>query len=90
MSVVAIGGFDKIENPILLKLTPKTGLPLDGVRINYNVPTIQGFLALESPDVKYATLYISLDNIASFTVLDEESFNIQAAFPELKIKTREY
>ena len=48
MNVVAIGGFDKIENPILLRVTQKTGLPLDGVRINYNVPTIQGFLLLRA------------------------------------------
>jgi len=82
-------GFESQEKPILLRIVPKVGYPIDGVRINYDVPAIHGFLAIESPDVKHATMYIALDNIASFTVLDEESFNIRAAFPKHEVKVEQ-
>lgn len=90
MEVVQVGGCEKPENPILLRIVQKVGFPIDGARVNYEAPTIAGFLAIESQDVRHATQYIALDNIASFTVLTEESYNITAAFPELKVKTREY
>ncbi len=88
MEVVQVG-FERQEKPVILRIIQKIGYPLDGVRINYDVPTIQGFLAIESPDYKHATLYIALDNIASFTVLDEESYNIRAAFPKTEVKVEQ-
>ena len=88
MEVVQIGGYEKPENPIILRIVQKVGFPIDGARVNYEAPTIAGFLAIESQDVRHATQYIALDNIASFTVLTEESYNITAAFPVQKVKAQ--
>ena len=74
------------EKPILLRIIRKVGYPIDGARINYDVPQIYGFLAIDSQDVKHATEYIALDNIASFTVLNEESPSITAAFESRKLR----
>lgn len=68
------------ENPILLRIVQKTGLPIDIARIDYNAPVIPGFLAIESQDIRHVTQYIAFDNIASFTVLAEEIPNIVQAF----------
>ena len=55
MKVVQVGGYEKPENPILLRIVQKVGFPIDGARVNYEAPTIAGFLAIESQDVKHAT-----------------------------------
>ena len=80
MDFVRIMGSERRENPILLSLVMTSGETLYKVRINCEVPTIEGFLATESQDIKHSTKYIALDSIESFTVLDEETHNITAAF----------
>ena len=77
-----------MEKPILLNIVQKTGLRIDGARVQWQAPEIAGFLAIESQDVRHATQYIALDNIASFTVLNEEICNITSSFPVPKIKTK--
>lgn len=77
-----------MEKPILLRIVQKVGFPIDGARINWQAPEIAGFLPIESQDVRHATQYIALDNIASFTVLNEEACNIIGSFPVPKIKTK--
>ncbi len=77
MGIVQI---DFPENPVLLRIVQKVGLPIDGARIDYNAPVISGFLAIESTDIRHVTNYIALDNIASFSVLSEEIPNIVTAF----------
>lgn len=71
-----------MDKPILLRIIMKTGETIAGARLQYQAPKIPGFLAIESQRVKYATMYIALDNIASFTVLNDEAKNIPACFPE--------
>lgn len=80
MDFVRIMGSDQRENPILLTLVQKSGETMYKVRINCEVPTIKGFLAIENQDIKHSTKYIALDAIESFTVLDEEARNITSAF----------
>lgn len=70
-----------MDKPILLSIIQKTGLRIDGARVQYQAPQIAGFLAIESQDIRNATQYIALDNIASFTVLNEEACNIIGSFP---------
>ena len=77
-----------MDKPILLSLTLKTGLSIDGARVQYEAPRIAGFLAIESPDIKHSTTYIALDHISSFTVLDEEICNILSSFPIPAIKVK--
>lgn len=69
------------EKPILLEIRLKSGALWDCVKINYEAPTIKGFLATESQDTKYTTKYIALDSIESFSVLDREVCNIVGSFP---------
>lgn len=76
-----------MDKPIILRIVQKTGYPIDGARIQWQAPQIDGFLAIESPDVYKATEYIALDNIASFTVLDEEACNLLGSFPVPSVKT---
>ena len=75
--------------PIILKIIPKVGYPIEGARVQYEAPQIDGFLAIESQEIKNTTTYIAIDNIASFSVLNEEACNITAYFPEPTIKVRE-
>ena len=70
-----------MDKPILLSIVQKTGLRIDGARLQWQAPQIAGFLAIESQDLKHATTYIALDNIASFSVLDAEADNIVDCFP---------
>jgi len=77
-----------MDKPILLKIIQKTGYPIDGARLQYEAPQIDGFLAIESQMTKHATCYIALDNIASFEVLDDEAINVTGAFPVPRIKTK--
>ena len=70
-----------MDKPILLNIILKTGLRIDGARLQWQAPQIAGFLAIESQDLKHATTYIALDNIASFSVLDAEADNIVDCFP---------
>ena len=70
------------EKPILLELKLKDGSLWDCVIINHEVPTIKGFLAIESQDTKFTTKYIALDTIESFSVLDREICNIVGSFPD--------
>ena len=78
-----------MDKPILLRIVQKTGYPIDGARVQWQAPTIDGFLAIESPDIKHATTYIALDNIASLSVLNEEICNITSSFPIPRVKTKE-
>lgn len=78
-----------MEKPVLLRIVQKTGYPIDGARVQWQAPQIDGFLAIESPDIKHATTYIALDNIASFSVLNEEICNILSSFPIPRVKTKE-
>lgn len=78
-----------MDKPILLSIVQKTGLRIDGARVQWQAPQIDGFLAIESQDIKHATTYIALDNIASFTVLNEEICNITSSFPVPRVKTKE-
>ncbi len=77
-----------MDKPILLSIVQKTGFRIDGARLQIEAPSIAGFLAIESQDIKHATQYIALDNIASFTVLNEEACNILGSFPVPKVKTK--
>lgn len=77
-----------MDKPILLRIDLKTGKSIDGARVQWLAPKIDGFLAIESQEVRHATTYISLDNIASFSVLDEEIVNIMDSFPILRVMTR--
>lgn len=79
-----------MNKPIILRIVQKTGYPIDGARVQWQAPPIDGFLAIESQDVRNATQYIALDNIASFTVLNEEACNLLGSFPVPKVQTREY
>ena len=76
------------DRPILLKIIQKTGYPIDGARIQWQAPQIDGFLAIESQEYKNATQYIALDNIASFTLLNEETGNIINTFPTPTVKVK--
>ncbi len=76
-----------MDKPIILRIVQKTGYPIDGARVQWQAPQIDGFLAIESPDVRNATQYIALDNIASFTVLNEETCNLLVSFPVPSVKT---
>lgn len=76
--------------PIILKIIPKVGYPIDGARVQYGAPEIDGFIAIESQEIKNATTYVAIDNIATFTVLDDEAPNIKGAFPKPTIKTKEW
>lgn len=75
--------------PIILKIIQKVGYPIDGARVQYEAPQIDGFLAIENPEIKNSTVYIAIDNIASFSVLNEEAVNLVSNFPEPTIKVRE-
>lgn len=77
-----------MDKPILLDIILHTGVRIDGARVQWQAPTIDGFLAIESPDIKHATKYIALSNIASFTVLNEEICNITSSFPVPRVKTK--
>ena len=77
-----------MDKPILLSIVQKTGLRIDGARLQWEAPQIAGFLAIECQDIRHATTYIALDNIASFSVLNEEAVNITGSFPVPKIKTK--
>ena len=69
-----------ISNPMFLKIVQKDGCTIYGAKLRSDLPTIPGYLPIESQDILYATQYISLDNIASFTVLNEESPNWKKFF----------
>ncbi len=75
--------------PIILKIIPKVGYPIDGARVQYEAPKIAGFLAIESQEIKNTTTYIAIDNIASFSVLNDEAGNVAPYFPDPTIKVRE-
>jgi len=77
-----------MDKPILLRITQKTGEVIDGARLQWQAPKIDGFLAIESKEITHATTYIALDNIASFSVLDEEIINIMDSFPILRVKAK--
>lgn len=77
-----------MEKPILLNIALKKGSAIDGARVQTEAPKIAGFLAIESQTVKYATTYIALDNIASFSVLDEEARNIVHSFPSATVRAK--
>ena len=79
-----------VNKPIILRLTLKTGFPVDGARVQVEAPRIPGFLAIESQDYRNATQYIALDNIATLTALDDELCNINSFVPPYEVKTREY
>lgn len=76
------------DKPILLEIVPVKGEPITGARVQYEAPEIPGFLAIESPDVKGATQYIAYSNIASFTVINEEAYNVVSSFPTPKVKVK--
>ena len=73
--------------PILLKIVLKKGAPIYAAKIEYDLPKIAGFLAIESEETPNATTYVALDNIASFTVLNAEAPNIPYAF-ESRVKVK--
>ncbi len=76
-----------MANPILLKIVPKKGATIYAAKIQYDAPKIAGFLPIESQETPYATDYIALDNIASFSVLNAETPNIWYAFDScVKVK----
>jgi len=77
-----------MDKPILLNIILQNGLRIDGARLQFEAPTISGFLAIEDPEVKTATTYIALSNIATFSVLNEEICNILSSFPIPKVKTK--
>ena len=77
-----------MEKPILLKIILKKGESIDGARLQIEAPYIPGFLAIESQKIKYATTYIALDNIASFTLLNDEACNIRFSFPSERVKVK--
>ena len=77
-----------MEKPILLKIVLKKGATIDGARLQLNAPKLPGFLAIESQEYKRATTYIALDNIASFTLIDDEACNIRFAFPAERVKVK--
>ena len=78
-----------MEKPILLKIVLKKGAPIDGARLQLDFPKIPGFLAIESQEIKRATTYIALDNIASFSLIDDEAPNIRRCFPALRVETKD-
>lgn len=82
------GKSGNMDKPILLSIVQKTGLRIDGARLQWRAPEIDGFLAIESQEIKHATQYIALDNIASFTVLNEEAGNILSSFPVPSVKVK--
>lgn len=77
------------DKPILLEIVPVKGEPITGARVQYEAPGIPGFLAIESQEVKGATQYIALSNIASFTVINEEACNVVGNIPQPKIKVKQ-
>lgn len=77
------------DKPILLEIVPIKGEPITGARVQYEAPEIPGFLAIESQEVKGATQYIAYSNIATFTVINEEAYNITSSFPVPKVKVRQ-
>lgn len=70
-----------IYKPIILKIIPKVGYPIEGARVQYEAPQIDGFLAIESQEIRNTTTYIAIDNIACFSVLDDEARNVADFFP---------
>ena len=78
-----------MEKPILLKIALKKGDTILGARLQIEAPKIPGFLAIESQDYKRATTYIALDNIASFTLIDDEAPNIRQSFAPVKVRVSE-
>ena len=77
------------DKPILLEIVPIKGEPITGARVQHTAPEIPGFIAIESQEVKGATQYIAYSNIASFTVIDEEAYNITSSFPVPKVKVKQ-
>lgn len=77
------------EKPILLEIVQVKGEPIIGARVQIEAPNIPGFLAIESQDVKGATQYIALSNIASFTAINEEVCNVIGCIPTPKVKVKE-
>lgn len=77
-----------MSKPVLLRLDQKIGARYNAAKVQVEAPQIAGFLPIETPNNPNATTYIALDNIASFTVLNEEACNIVFAFPVPKIETR--
>ena len=75
--------------PIILKIIQKVGYPIEGARVQYEAPQIDGFLAIESQEIKNTTVYIAIDNIASFSVLNDEACNIVSSFPVPAVKVKE-
>lgn len=78
-----------MDKPIILTINQKIGDPIDGARVQYEAPKIEGFLAIESQEIKNATMYIAIDNIASFTVLNEEAVNMRSGFMKPVVRIRE-
>ena len=78
-----------MEKPILLKIVLKKGASIEDARLQLEAPKIPGFLALESQNIRHATDYIALDNIASFTLMDCETVNIRRCFPALRVEIKD-
>ena len=77
------------DKPILLEIVQVKGEPIIGARVQWEAPEIPGFLAIESQEVKGATQYIALSNIASFTVINEEACNVVGNIPQPKVKVKQ-
>lgn len=73
------------DKPILVEIVRYKGDKITGARVQHEAPEIPGFLAIESPEIKGATQYIALSNIADFTAIDEELCNIVGNIPEPKV-----
>jgi len=77
-----------MSKPVLLRLELRSGKPIDGARVQYEAPEIPGFLAIESKEYSNATQYISLNEITSFTTLNEEVCNVTSCIPVATIKAK--
>ena len=76
--------------PILLRLKLKSGTFLHGVKIDYDAPRVEGFLALVNKDLPNSTKYLSYDAIEYFTVVNQEACNVKSAFERrYKVKVDE-
>lgn len=66
--------------PVVLRIKLKSGTFLHGMRVDYEAPQIDGFVALVNKELPNSTKYIAYDAIEYFTVVNQEACNVKSAF----------
>ena len=69
-----------MSKPVVLRIKLKSGTFLHGMKIDYEAPSIDGFVALVNNELPNSTKYVAYDAIEYFTVVNQEACNVKSAF----------